>query len=97
MQPPAPQSPTIYLNQSSFCRRGPGTEYTDVTSFPQGKSFPIIGKDSDGWWLVKVNLPETVTRRKACWIYAYGNTVEGDISSVPFMEDFEVGPEYNPP
>jgi hypothetical protein len=68
----------------------------DVTAFLKGDNFPIITQDSDGWWLVKINIPE-ISRRKACWIYGAGHTLDGNSSSVPFTEDFVVGADYNPP
>jgi serine/threonine-protein kinase len=94
-QPP-PQEPTLFLNQTTFCRYEPKTDAGDVDAFPAGTSYPIIGRDSDGWWLVKIDMPDK-TRRKACWISGAGNFVEGDVSSVPDMEDFFVEPYYVPP
>jgi len=95
-QPPVSREPTLLLNRNSFCRFEPTTGAGNVDAFLAGTSYPIVGRDSDDWWLVKIDRPD-VTRRKACWISGEGNSVEGDISSVPYMEDFFVEPYYVPP
>lgn len=78
---PKPSRPTLYLDHDSYCRYGPSTSEGDLTGFFAGERFPIIGwsPDAPGWWLVEVNVP--YSRYKSCWIY--GNTPEGDYSSVP--------------
>lgn len=81
-----PQVPTLYLDNNSFCRVGPSASYIDVTAFNAGERFPIIGyySGAPGWWLVQVDYADS--RHTSCWIY--GNTPEGNFSSVP-----EVYPE----
>jgi hypothetical protein len=68
----------LYLNQTSFCRVEPRTSAGDVTTFSDGERFPIIGWNPEGWWLVQIDIPDS--KYTSCWIY--GNTPEGDYSSV---------------
>jgi hypothetical protein len=75
------QTPMLHLDQDSYCRTGPGNNYRDVKGFFAGERFPIIGRNPKGWWLVQIDIP--TSGRKSCWIY--GNTPEGDFSSVPTM------------
>lgn len=78
---PKPSRPTLYLDHDSYCRNGPSTNEPDVTGFYAGERFPIIGwnPNAPGWWLVEIDV--SFTRTKSCWIY--GNTPEGDYTSVP--------------
>lgn len=79
--PTEPQTPMLYLDHDSFCRVRPSASAGDVTGFFSGQRFPIIGysPNAPGWWLVQVNVPDS--RHTSCWVY--GNTPEGDYSSVP--------------
>lgn len=75
-------NPTLYLDKNMFCRTGPGKAFPDVTAFYQGQSFPIIGRASNGWYLVAINI--STTSKKSCWIG--GGVVSGDLSSVQYYE-----------
>jgi eukaryotic-like serine/threonine-protein kinase len=75
---PPPSGPMLYLNNNSFCRVEPRASSGDVTTFFAGERFPIIGWNPEGWWLVQIDIPDS--KYTSCWIY--GNTPEGDYSSV---------------
>lgn len=90
------QQATLYLSKNAYCRVFPEASAGDVTAFYSGDSFPIVGQDQDGWWLVKINVSPDVSSRGACWIFAEGHGVDGDTSSVPYMDDFEVPRNYVP-
>ena len=80
-----PQSgPMLHLNYNSMCRVGPLGSYTDVTSFPAGQDFPIVGQYYL-WYLVQVEVPGS--KYKRCWIYINMNTVKGNTSSIPQIDD----------
>jgi formylglycine-generating enzyme required for sulfatase activity len=73
------QIPMLFLDRNSYCRVGPGGDYPTVTAFEHGQRFPIIGQSANGWWLVQIDVPPS--GHTSCWIF--GNTPEGDTSSVP--------------
>jgi hypothetical protein len=91
---PAPEGPTLYLNQTSNCREGPSTAYEVVYSFPAGTQFEIIGQYGSGWWLVPIDLD--LTRKKSCWIHEEGNAILGDLSGVAFVEPSPLPPTEAP-
>lgn len=82
MQNPPAENPILFLDKNLFCRTGPGTTYPDVTSFFKGQSFPIIGRASNGWYLVPINV--STSSHKSCWIG--GGIVSGDLSKVKYYE-----------
>jgi hypothetical protein len=80
---PQSQTPTLTLRRNAYCRVGPGSEYTDVTAFLAGESFPILGWNPGGWWLVKVNV--SGSKHDRCWIGSAVADIKGNSSSVPVI------------
>jgi hypothetical protein len=70
----------LTLDRDYFCNHGPGANYTDIVSYPAGTSLPIVGSNSAGWWLVRINDPRT--HHTECWIG--GGIPSGDLSGLPF-------------
>jgi hypothetical protein len=92
---PISENPTISLNQTSNCREGPSTAYEVVYSFDAGTEFEIIGKYGSGWWLVPIDLD--YTRKKSCWIYEEGNTIDGNLGNIPVVQPSPLPPTEAPP
>ena len=76
--------PMLHLNYNSMCRVGPLGSYNDVTSFPAGVDLPIVGQYYV-WYLVQVSVPGS--KYTKCWIWLNLNTVQGNISSIPQIDD----------
>ncbi len=80
-----PQSgPVLHLNYNSMCRVGPLGSFKDVTSFLAGTDLPIVGQYYV-WYLVQVSVPGS--KYTKCWIWLNLNTVQGDASSIPQIDD----------
>jgi len=67
--------------QSANCRFGPGVVYTITTSFAQGRTLAVIGRnEASTWW--QVAIPES---QRVCWIAASVVEASGDLSVVPVV------------
>lgn len=81
-QTPTPTfSPPMFLfTQNANCRRGPGTVYPVVTSFLDGRSVQIDGRNQSlprWWWVLIPNSSQH------CWVSDSAGTTEGDPESLP--------------
>jgi hypothetical protein len=73
--------PVFTLSKNANCRQGPSQVYEVVTSFSQGQSISIEGKNKDNtWWLVRI---PTGGR---CWISGVTGNTTGNIENVPIVE-----------
>ncbi len=61
---PTPAPPMVALTKNGFCRKGPGTIFSDVTGFEAGQELLVEGRNDDpNTWLL-VRIPNGGT----CWI-----------------------------
>jgi len=81
-QNPPSTHPTLYADQNYQCREGPDRAYGHVADIFQGTSYRIIGRASNGWYLVAIDL--NTTSKKSCWIG--GGVASGDLSTVEYFE-----------
>jgi hypothetical protein len=60
-----PSAATFTLDVNSFCRKGPGTAYEDLTDFLKGQSVQIEGRNQNPprWWWVLI--PDS---NDHCWV-----------------------------
>lgn len=71
VQPTAQVIPSINAN----CRKGPGTNYYEITYLQQGTAYNVIGRNSlNTWWLVQA--PGNVS----CWMGDPGFTQQGPVN-----------------
>jgi hypothetical protein len=62
---------------NAYCRKGPGTNYYEITYLDQGTAYNVIGRNSlNTWWLVQA--PGNVT----CWMGDPGASQQGPVNQV---------------
>ena len=76
---PNPYRASLILNAN--VRTGPGTNYNIITSFPNGSSLDVIGRDVTGQWLV-IWMPDL---QRSGWISAALVTLASDINTIPIV------------
>lgn len=81
-QDPSSNYPTLYADQNYQCREGPSKAFGHVVDIFQGTSYKIIGRASNGWYAIAIDLNST--SEKSCWIG--GGVVSGDLSQVQYYE-----------
>ena len=64
-------------NQNLNVRSGPSTQYGETSFINQGQTVPVIGKNTDGSWIL-ISLPGGNTG----WVSTPFTTVSGDLSTV---------------
>ncbi len=63
---------------NAFCRKGPGTEYYEITYLQQGTPYNVLGRNSlNTWWLVQASANVT------CWMGDPGATQQGPVNQAP--------------
>jgi len=63
---------------NAFCRKGPGTEYYEITYLTQGTPYNVLGRNSlNTWWLVQASANVT------CWEGDSGGTQQGPVDQAP--------------
>ena len=73
-------------------RQGPGLHYAVVTTVPRGTQANIYGRDiSDDWFQVEI---QGIAGR--VWIYQDLTTVQGSLTTVPFVSPTETDPIDSP-
>lgn len=67
------------FGQGAFCRKGPGTAYSDVYSFSEGDQTRIDGRNQDlpRWWWVPI--PGT---EQHCWVSDSTGTASGPVNAL---------------
>ena len=64
----------------AYCRKGPGSDYGQITTLIGGMAYNVIGRNSlNTWWLVQ--LWDGVT----CWTGAPGTSQVGPVEQVPMV------------
>lgn len=90
---PTPSVPTAFTQPARMnVRSGPGTEYSVVTSVPQGTAAEILAVGPDNaWWQVQLaNLSEPA------WLFRSLTTTGGDLSGIPQLSEEEIPPRPTP-
>ncbi|OGO32010.1 MAG: hypothetical protein A2Z16_16795 [Chloroflexi bacterium RBG_16_54_18] len=80
--PGTPVSALLTLDRDYNCRGGTSRDYDIIRTLEQDTQLAIIGKSENGWWLVRLNDPNT--NRQQCWIY--GGIAAGNLSTVPYSD-----------
>jgi CSLREA domain-containing protein len=58
-----PAFPFVFLLETAYCRKGPGTAYDALTNLEASQTYPLTGRDAfDTWW--QVSLPDG----QRCWV-----------------------------
>jgi hypothetical protein len=69
------------LDKNAFCRKGPGTNYSDVTAIPQGDVVDILGISPDSQWFFvywsKFN--------EKCWVSVSTGHQDGSQQNFPIL------------
>jgi hypothetical protein len=74
---------------NAYCRKGPGSDYYEITYLQQGTAYNVIGRNSlNTWWLVQA--PANVT----CWMGDPGATQQGpvDQASIALIQPLPATP-----
>jgi lysophospholipase L1-like esterase len=82
--PPPPTLPSLFVQESSFCRAGPGLDYEDYWMVYEGESHPVLAKWYANTWLL-VGIDSSGTRTKCCWVGGSSGQVSGEFSSLPVL------------
>ncbi len=77
--PGTPVPAVLTLDRDYNCRGGTSRDYDIIRTLEKDTRLAIIGKSENGWWLVRLDDPNTL--RKQCWIY--GGIAAGNLSAVP--------------
>jgi CSLREA domain-containing protein len=86
---PVPDSsaPVATLRNDANCRKGPGTDYSAVTTLPRGGTYPIDGRNAEGdWWWVR--LPGQLGH---CWVAGRNVDAGGNTPGLPVVESPPLG------
>jgi hypothetical protein len=74
--------PAFIVDTPANCRKGPGTSFAVVTSFPAGTTLSIQGRNTAStWWLVLVDASTT------CWISSSTGHTSGNTGGVTVIAD----------
>jgi hypothetical protein len=77
-----PGGPTFIVDTPANCRKGPGTSYLVVTSFPAGTNVLVQARNSSStWWLVQADASTT------CWISSTTAHTSGNTNGVAVVAD----------
>ena len=74
--------PVVTLIKDANCRNGPGTNFDVVTSYFQGKTLQIVGRNPDlnnTWWQIKMP-----TGGK-CWVSLNTGQAYGPFDDIPIV------------
>jgi Bacterial SH3 domain len=70
----------VIPNVNANCRRGPGTDYAQITILTSGNAYDVIGRnDLNTWWLVQLY------GGVECWTGAPGTTLVGSVADAPIV------------
>lgn len=75
-----PSKLMLTVSQDTYCRTGPGTEYTLVTTINVGEQAEVIAKDpyNTSWYIRNPDNPTGF-----CWVWGAHATISGDTTAVP--------------
>ena len=72
------QTAQVIPSVNAFCRKGPATEYYEITYLTQGTPYNVLGRNSlNTWWLVQASANVT------CWEGDSGSTQQGPVDQAP--------------
>ena len=72
--------PGVTLIKDANCRKGPGTKYDVITSYYEGETLQIVGRNPDydnTWWYVKMPTGGN------CWVSLATGQAYGDFDAIP--------------
>ncbi len=79
---PTPGPVMFLLDKNANCRKGPGTVYETYTSFLEGQSLQVDGRNDDlprWWWALIPNSSQH------CWLSSIAGTLDGDPDRLPII------------
>jgi hypothetical protein len=72
------QTAQVIPSVNAFCRKGPGTDYYEITYLTLGTPYNVLGRNSlNTWWLVQASANVT------CWEGDSGSTLLGPVDQSP--------------
>lgn len=78
--PTAELTPMVNPGMDAYCRRGPGTDYFEITYLQAGTNYTVVGQDGLGkWWLIQ--LTPTIT----CWMGDPTTVTQGPVEQAPVI------------
>jgi hypothetical protein len=90
---PTPLPLTLTFTKNTFCRKGPGTIYPDVTAFEKDRQVQVDGQNdfSPRWWWVLI--PNS---QEHCWVSDAAVQTSGPVDQVP-LQTAPPTPTLTPP
>jgi hypothetical protein len=79
---PTPGSMIFLLDKNANCRHGPGSVYEAATSYLQGQSLTVDGRNETEPWWWQVAMPNS---NQHCWVSSAAGTLDGDPNSLPVI------------
>jgi len=81
LAPPTACVPMVTFVQNANCRSGPGTVYEVYTSFLEGQTTPIEGRNEDGTW----GWLKIINSSDHCWSSASTFSISCDSGALPVI------------
>jgi hypothetical protein len=76
---PFEQNPEFTLDGNAFCRAGYSMEYHEMAVLLKGSSYPVIGQNEDGSWLL------LSAEGFLCWVSEVTGVLKGSLGEVEFV------------
>lgn len=77
----ASEPPQFKFDKNAFCRKGPGTVYSEVTAIPAGDIVNVLGTSSDNLWLY-ILWPKFNAQ---CWVAASTGQPISSLVNIPIF------------
>jgi hypothetical protein len=78
--PTALLTPQVNPGMDAYCRKGPGTDYFEITYLQAGTNYDVIGRDGlDKWWLIQL------TATISCWMGDPTTVTQGPVEQAPLI------------
>jgi hypothetical protein len=75
---PSPPDPVLFVfEMPAFCRGGPSTKYSKISTYPEDAELEISGQNIEGsWWF---------SEEGGCWVSDYVGQLQGDITTLEII------------
>jgi hypothetical protein len=83
----------VIIIESAIVRSGPGFEFPVLLTVSENETYPVVGRDIAGNWFQLCCLANDVTG----WVFRELLRLEGDLLTVPVIENTPELPSATPP